>query len=138
MSIVAILVLLALAWSVLSFGQIANPFRTRACQGRQWRRAFPWASKRQIREFLTMFAEAFAFRDTEKLKFRPDDQLLGIYKTLHPSTWGGDALEFNHLDKGLRARYGVALDEVWDEHMTLGTLFAYVQGAKRRAVKWPK
>lgn len=135
MSIVAILILLALAWSVLSFGQVANPFRTRASQGRLWRRAFPWASNRQIREFLAVFAEAFAFRDTDKLKFRPDDQLLGIYKTLHPSKWGGDAMEFNHLDKGLRTRYGVALDEVWDEHMTLGALFAHVQGRKAAARK---
>ncbi|MGX4643268.1 hypothetical protein [Massilia sp. SYSU DXS3249] len=133
MSILALLVLLALAWWVLSFGQIANPFRTRSSQGRLWRRAFPWASKRQIREFLAVCAEAFAFRDTDKLKFRPDDQLLGIYKALHPSKWGGDALEFNHLDDRLRARYGVALAEIWDEHMTLGALFAHVQGRRTAA-----
>lgn len=130
MSILAILVLLALAWWVLSFGQIANPFRTRTSQGRLWRRAFPWASKRQIREFLAVCAEAFAFRDTDKLKFRPDDQLLGIYKTLHPSKWMGDASEFQKLAGELRTRYGVALEEVWDEHMTLGALFAHVQGRK--------
>ena len=135
MSIVAILILLALAWSALSFGQVANPFRTRASQGRLWRRAFPWASKKQIREFLAVFAEAFAFRDTDKLKFRPDDQLLGIYKTLHPSKWLSDATEIQKLASGLRARYGVALEEVWDEHMTLGALFAHVQARKQAAGK---
>jgi hypothetical protein len=135
MSIVAILVLLALAWAVLSFGQIPNPFRNRASQGRLWRRAFPWASRRQIREFLDVFAEAFAFRDTEPLKFRPDDQLLGIYKTLHPSKWMAGASELQKLATELRARYGVALDEVWDEHMTLGALFAHVQGRKATAGK---
>lgn len=135
MSIVAILILLALAWSVLSSGQIANPFRTRPSQGRLWRRAFPLASKRQIREFLAVCAEAFAFRDTEKLKFRPDDQLLGIYRTLHPSKWLSDAAEIQKLARELRARYGVALEEVWDEHMTLGALFAHVQGRKEAAGK---
>lgn len=133
MSIVAILVLLALAWSVLSFGQVANPLRTRASQGRLWRRAFPWASKKQIREFLGVFAEAFAFRDADKLTFRPDDQLLGIYKTLHPSKWMADAGELQKLASELRTRYGVALEEVWDEHMTLGALFSHVQGKRRAA-----
>ena len=128
MSILALLVLLALVWWVLSFGQIANPFRTRTSQGRLWRRAFPWASKRQIREFLAVCAAAFSFRDTDKLKFRPDDQLLGIYKTLHPSRWMADASELQKLAGDLRTRYGVALEEVWDEHMTLGALFAHVQG----------
>lgn len=127
MSIVAILVLLALAWSALSFGQISNPFRTRTCQGRLWRRAFPWASKRQIREFLGVFAEAFAFRDTDKLKFRPDDQLLSIYKALYPSKWMGDAMEIETLASELHTRYGVALDDIWDEHVTLGALFAHIQ-----------
>ena len=135
MSIVVILILLALAWSLLSFKQVANPFRTRASQGRQWRRAFPWATKKQIREFLTVFADAFAFRDTDLLKFRPDDQLLGIYKTLHPSKWLSDAAELQKLAGELRARYGVALEEVWDEHMTLGALFAHVQGARRRVIE---
>lgn len=135
MSIIAILVLLALAWSVLSFGQIPNPFRTRTSQDRLWRRAFPRASRRQIRQFLTLFADAFAFRDTEKLKFRPDDELLGIYKTRHPSKWMADAAELQKLAAGLRARYGVALDEIWDEHMTLGTLFAHVQRRKAGSAK---
>jgi propanediol dehydratase small subunit len=135
MSILAILVLLALAWSVLSFGQIGNPFRTRTSQGRLWRRAFPWASKRQIRDFLAVFAEAFSFRDTEKLKFRPDDQLLGIYKTLHPAKWMAGAAEIQKLSTGLRARYGVTLDEVWDDQITLGALFAHVQGRNATAGK---
>ncbi|MEN3277533.1 MAG: hypothetical protein V7631_3323 [Massilia sp.] len=130
MSILAILVLLALAWSVLSFGQIPNPLRNRPPQDRLWRRAFPRASRRQIRAFLTVFAEAFALRDTEKLKFRPDDELLGICKTRHPPTSMADAAELRKLAAGLRARYGVALEEIWDEHITLGALFDHVQRRK--------
>jgi len=130
MSILAILVLLAVAWSVLAFGQLPNPFRSRTCQGRQWRRAFPGASKKQIREFLSVFTAAFAFRDTDILKFRPDDQLLGIYRALYPSKWVADAMEFETLAADLRTKFGIVLDDIWDERMTLGTLFAYTQQAR--------
>ena len=128
MSIVAILVLLAVAWSALWIGNIGNPFRARTCQGRLWRRTFPAASRKQIRDFLSLFADAFAFRDTERLKFRPDDQLLGIYRALHPSRWKTDTLAFDTLARELRARYGVALDDIWNERMTLGALFAHIHG----------
>ena len=130
MSILAILVLLAVAWWALTFGQLPNPFRTRTCQGRQWRRAFPSASKKQIREFLSVFTSAFAFRDTDILKFRPDDQLLGIYRTLHPSKWAADAMEFETLAADLRTRFGVVLEDIWDERMTLGALFAHIQQSR--------
>jgi len=133
MSILAILVLLAVAWSVLAFGQLPNPFRTRSCQGRQWRRAFPRATKKQIREFLSVFNSAFAFGNADILKFRPDDQLLSIYRALYPSKWMADAMEFETLAHDLRAKFGVALDDIWDERMTLGGLFAYIQQAGVRS-----
>lgn len=133
MSILAILVLLAVAWWALTFGQLPNPLnplRSRTCQGRQWRRAFPGASRKQIREFLSVFTSAFAFRDTDILKFRPDDQLLGIYRVLYPSKWTGDAMEFETLAKDLRTRFGIVLEDIWDERMTLGALFAHIQQAR--------
>ncbi|THC40918.1 hypothetical protein [Massilia sp. Mn16-1_5] len=131
MSIVAILVLLAVAWSALAIGQIPNPFRARTSQARLWRRAFPSATKRQIGEFLSLFADAFSFRSAETQKFRPDDQLIGVYRALHPAKWIPDASEVERLAKELRKRYGVALDEIWDERMTLGALFAQVQQTRR-------
>jgi len=131
MSIVAILVLLAVAWSALAIGQIPNPFRARPSQARLWRRAFPSATKRQIGEFLSLFADAFSFRTTETQKFRPDDQLLGIYRALHSAKWIPQSHEVERLAKELRSRYGVALADIWDERMTLGTLFSHVQQAKR-------
>lgn len=133
MSILVILVLLALAWAMLVFGQLPNPLRTRTCQGRQWRRAFPSASKKQIREFLSVFTSAFAFRDVDILKFRPDDQLLGIYRALYPAKWMADAMEFETLAQELRTRFGIALEDIWDERMTLGALFAHIQQAKAPA-----
>lgn len=134
MSIVAILVLLVVAWSALWIGNIGNPFRARTCQGRLWRRTFPTASKKQILEFLSPFADAFAFRDTERLRFRPDDQLLGISRALRSSK-STRALDFDTLASELRARYGVALDEIWNERMTLGALFAYVHSRTDAVVR---
>jgi len=131
MSIVAILVLLAVAWSALAIGQIPHPLRARPSQVRLWRRAFPSATKRQVGEFLSLFADAFAFRDTETLKFRPDDQLLGVYRALNPAKWIPEAKEVERLAKELRNRYGVALADIWDERITLGALFAHVQQSKR-------
>lgn len=131
MSIVAILVLLAVAWSALAIGQIPNPFRARPSQVRLWRRAFPSASKRQIGEFLALFSDAFSFRATETQKFRPDDQLLGVYRALNPARWIPEAKEVERLAKELRNRYGVALADIWDERMTLGALFAHVQQKKQ-------
>jgi len=127
MSIVAILVLLAVAWSALAIGQIPNPLRARPSQARLWRRAFPSASKRQIGEFLSLFADVFSFRDTETLKFRPDDQLLGVYRAMNPAKWIPESKEVERLAKELRKRYGIALADIWDERITLGALFAHVQ-----------
>jgi hypothetical protein len=130
MSIVAILVLLAAAWSALAIGQIPNPLRARPSQARLWRRAFPSASKRQIGEFLGLFADVFSFRDTETLKFRPDDQLLGVYRAMNPAKWIPESKEVERLARELRKRYGIALADVWDERITLGALFAHVQQTK--------
>ena len=133
MSILVILALLAIAWSALTFGPVPNPFRTRSCQGRQWRRAFPSASKKQIREFLSVFKSAFAVREVDMLKLRPDDQLLSIYRALSSSKWLANAVEFDALAKDLRTRFGIVLEDIWDERMTLGALFSYVQQAGRPA-----
>jgi len=133
MSILAILVLLAVAWSALTFGQLPNPLRSRTSQGRSWRRAFPRASNKQIREFLSVFTSAFDFRDVDMLKFRPDDQLLGLYRAVHPSKWMPGTVEFENLARDLRSRFGVVLEDIWDERMTLGALFAHIQQARPRA-----
>jgi hypothetical protein len=76
---------------------------------------------------------AFAFRETDMFKLRPDDQLLSIYRALYPSKWLADAMEFETLADDLRTRFGVVLEDIWDERMTLGALFSYVQQAGRQA-----
>lgn len=99
------------------------PFRSRTWQGRGWNRHFPQTPIKEIRVFLLFFVKAFAFSDDAKLKLNPDDKILEIYKTLYPSQWIPDALEFETLERDLRQKYSVELEKIWREDLTLGDLF---------------
>jgi propanediol dehydratase small subunit len=107
-----------------SGGHLPMPFRSRACEGRGWYRHFPQTPIKEIREFLLFFVKAFAFSDNQKLKLNPDDKILEIYKTLYPSQWMPDALEFETLERDLRQKYSVELGKIWRDDLTLGDLFA--------------
>lgn len=120
-----------IAWATLFGGKFPVPFGARSCQGRNWRRSFPGASKDEIRQFLSTFTESFAFRDREKLKLNPNDQLLDIYRALYPHKWQADAMEFEMLSEELESKYGVTFSSVWREDLTLGQLFAHVQKARK-------
>jgi propanediol dehydratase small subunit len=76
-----------------------------------------------------LFTAAFAFRDSDKLKFSPNDRVWEIYRDLYPNRWGADALELETLTDELNAKHGIALDEIWSEKLTLGQLFARAQRA---------
>ena len=134
MSIFVVLILAALAWAAFHGWQLPNSLRYRPCQGRAWRSTFPAASRTDIREFLSVFASAFAFQESEKLHFRPDDEVLGIYRAVNPTRWLPDVQEFETLAKALRERYGLMLDDIWYEGMTLGVLFQLVQQARGKPV----
>ena len=129
MTAVAIFVALAFVllgsalWSRKYGGYIPEPYRSRACQGTAWRRSFPAASKEEIREFLSTFAESFAFRDSQKLQVQPQDEILAIYRALYPSTGGIDALELETLAQRIDKQYKVDLRHIWHEKLTLGQLF---------------
>jgi propanediol dehydratase small subunit len=118
-------------YGIVSAGHLLSPFASRRCQGKGWREAFPNAPKTEIREFLALFVDAFAFPDKDKLKFSPDDKILSIYRALYPSRWMPDALEVETLSKDIEARYGVPFASVWNENVTLGELFAITRNA------WP-
>jgi len=100
------------------------PFRSRTCQGRGWKKTFPSAQTKEIRDFLLFFVEAFAFSDNEKLKLNPNDKILEIYKKMYPSKWMADALEFETLERNLLQKYSVELGKIWRDDLTLGDLFA--------------
>jgi len=111
-------------WSIWDGGKLPLPFRDRTCQGRGWKRAFPSARTKDIRDFLLFFVEAFAFSDNEKLKLNPNDKILEIYKTMYPSKWMADELEFETLVVNLQRNYSIDFASIWYDDLTLGELFA--------------
>lgn len=129
--VITLLLLAACVWFVRNGAPLPGQLIARSCQGVGWRRAFPSASKEDIRSFLSVFVEAFAFHVSQRLKFNPNDRILAIYRALYPHKWQPDALELETLAKSVERIYGVRLAEVWNENITLGEFFAKVQGAER-------
>lgn len=126
---IGIVLLLGMCWGALVSD--FSPFEFRAsCQGRSWRRAFPSASKASIREFLQVFVDAFAFPGTKRLTFSPDDSVLAIYRQLYPSRWIPDAMEIETFAKDLEKLWGVKLEAMWSERLTLGEVFAAIHDAQ--------
>lgn len=125
--IVIALLLVPLLWSALLGSGVPAPFSSRGCQGKSWRRAFPSASKSEIREFLLVFVRAFALPDRQKLMLSPDDEILAIYRALYPRRWTPDALELETLAEDIEKRYGLELGHIWNEKLSLGQLFALIQ-----------
>lgn len=137
MSIIVVLILAALAWAAFhgwqSPSSLRHSVRYRPCQGRAWRSTFPTASRKDIREFLSVFVSSFSFRESERQHFRPDDEVLGIYRAVNPTRWLPEAHELETLAKALRERYGLMLDDIWHEGLTLGGLFQRVQQARGKS-----
>jgi len=107
-------------------GRLPTPFNKRSCQGKGWRNAFPNVSNNEIRSFLLLFTDAFAFDNTEKLKLNPNDQLQDIYQALYPHKWQADNLEFESLAEALESQYGINFESIWKEGLTLGELFKHI------------
>ena len=98
--------------------------------GRNWKKQFPNTSSDEIRSFLSFFAHSFAIQEKFKLRFEPEDKLLTIYETFSPPAWGIDALEFETLNDDLINTYGIKLDDIWKEDLTLGELFSLTLSKK--------
>ena len=133
-TILLICALIAFAiWSIKDGGRLPKAFRQRSCQGAAWMGAFPGAKKDEIRRFLSLFVSAFAFNDDQKLRLTPDDKILEIYRALYPSRWLADALEVETLAEELERQYGLSLQTIWHEHLTLGQLFSHIHARGLRA-----
>jgi len=130
-STIVILSLIAASvlWSLFFGGRLPKPYNTRSSQGQGWLIAFPSASKQDIREFLAVFVDAFAFSQQQRLKLNPEDQVLQIYRAIYPSQWTPDAMELETFAKDIEAKYGFSLENVWHEKVTLGELFQIAQRA---------
>ncbi len=94
--------------------------------GREWKAAFPETRKAEIRDFLLLFVQTFAFKDQYKLRFEPDDRILDVYNATS-NQWGIDSMELETLSDALKKHYEVDLHLVWHENLTLGELFSRVQ-----------
>ena len=97
---------------------------SRACAGREWRQAFPDADKDEIRKFLQLFVDAFAFRGSRKLQFRPSDKFLDIYRACYPVKGWPDSLEIESFMLAVEDAYHIDLNRDWNPEMTLGQVFA--------------
>ena len=133
MSLLLVIILAALSWLAFHDWQLPNALRYRPFQGRVWRSSFPSASRKDIREFLSVFGAAFSFGDSDKLHLRPDDQVLGVVRAARPARWMPDASDIEPLARALRERYGVLLDDIWHDGLTLGGLFQRVQQARGKS-----
>ena len=65
MSLLLVIILAALSWLAFHDWQLPNALRYRPFQGRVWRSSFPSASRKDIREFLSVFGAAFSFGDSK-------------------------------------------------------------------------
>lgn len=127
----SLLLLLAIGFSVsialfLAERRALRPYLERRCQGFEWKRAFPQANADDIRSFLDVFVEAFAFSKSDRLKFSPSDGILQIYCARNS---GGlaDSLELESLAVTLERRFQFNLEQSWRASLTLGELFGDVR-----------
>ncbi|MDO5692850.1 MAG: hypothetical protein Q4G70_10275 [Pseudomonadota bacterium] len=105
-----------------------RPVHCRGCQGRAWRRAFPQASKADIRRVLALVGEAFGVAPRHRLKLHPNDRLLEIYRMNNPPRgWAGDALEFETLHAAVLTQYRIDLQPLWHDSFTVGDLLSAAQ-----------
>ena len=124
-SCLMVLCVMAALW-VCFRDDLPRKYKARKCTGRRWKKEFPEAGKTEIRSFLLLFVDAFAFYEKHKLKFEPEDKLLDIYAALY-SPIVGDNMEFENLGDDIKEVYGEDLDSLWNDQMTLGELFARVR-----------
>jgi len=130
--VIFLLIVFILVHEYFFGGQAPKPYKYRDCMGKQWKNEFPKASKEEIRKFLLIFVNAFAFRDDQRLKFEPNDKIYEIYKSV--TGWSGvDAMELETLSDNLEKQYSVSLRQIWHENLTLGELFQSILNAQQGA-----
>ncbi|MCG7979774.1 MAG: hypothetical protein N0E58_16780 [Candidatus Thiodiazotropha endolucinida] len=104
-----------------------KPYRNRSCMGKEWKTDFPQISKNKIRLYLECFIDGMAFENSEKLKFRPDDKIIDVYRSIYGGvTPYGDAMELETFSMNIEQYFNVSqqfLMDTWRENMTLGELF---------------
>lgn len=101
-----------------------RPYWERYCMGIRWRRRYPDVPKTEIREFLNIFIDAFAFDKQKLCRFSPEDQVMDVFRAVYPPGDGmADNLELEFFASRLEKRYGIDAETLWREDITLGELF---------------
>lgn len=116
---------LVITWIIYT-GDVPKKYRVRSCTGKNWKSAFPQHSKEDIRKFLLVFTEAFAFSPKQNLKFDPEDKIMDIYKEIYPSKFMEDSLEIETLSEDIEREYNVKFSTIWNDNLTLGGLFSQI------------
>jgi propanediol dehydratase small subunit len=124
--VIATFIGISIVWLYRYGRYLPEPYRSRPCQGRAWKTSFPNKSKHEIREFLVIFSNAFAFRNSQKLLINPNDGILDLYKTIYPNNrLGIDNLELEAFASDLKKIYKIDFNEIWSKELTFGRLYAY-------------
>jgi propanediol dehydratase small subunit len=100
-----------------------RPYWERACTGIRWRRRFPNSPKGEIREFLDLFIDAFAFSRRRRCCFLPEDRVMDVYHAIYPPGSAVDGMELESLCRTLQKRYAVDFAASWREDITLGEIY---------------
>jgi hypothetical protein len=125
MATFVIIVLVVLVIVLLArLDQTPGPYSSRPCAGRAWRHAFPNADKKQIRDFLQAFVEAFMFPTANRLHFLPSDVVMDVYKKVKGLWW--DSMELEFFIMNLKDEFNVDIESRWHEQITLGEIFSHV------------
>jgi propanediol dehydratase small subunit len=116
-------VLYALAGYVASRRAYAR-FSGRSADIQDWSSSFPDASEADCRKYLALFVEAFGLPRDDAMKFRPDDELLAIYRAIYPKhLFVADCMEIENLAIALDKEYGLDLLPMFHDSLRLGDIF---------------
>jgi hypothetical protein len=118
-------------WAVLRDNKRFRNFDNGSCVGREWRRRFPDIPKTEIRQFLDIFVDAFFINRDSRLIFPPDKQVMDVYRMLYPPGSMVDGLELETFAMDLEDRYGVDVNSLQRQDITLGDIFEYVVSHRR-------
>jgi hypothetical protein len=91
-----------------------------------WASSFPDATPADIRSFLEIFVDAFAFGAKRAFCFGPEDRLSEIYDALYPCGSRGAGGEMTCFYLMLQRRYGRSISADEFSGMSLGEIFDFM------------
>ena len=60
-----------------------------------------------------------------RLVFNPDDKLADVYRAINANRVA-DALEYEHFARFIKDQYGIDLESIWNDQLTLGQIFELI------------